>query len=54
MSKKNQIVNNAYRCKKQQKSLAVLSLRHYVENYKEELQTLVLNEINAIDNNDEE
>lgn len=51
MSKKNPIADN---CTKLQRSVAVIPLRYCVQNYREELQTLVLNEINAAENNDEE
>jgi len=51
MSKKSPIADNY---KKLQRNVAVFPLRYCVQNYKEELQTLVLNEINATENNDEE
>lgn len=54
MSKKNHIVNNAYRCTKLQRSLTVFAWEYNVQKCKYELQTLVLNKIKAAENNDEE
>lgn len=51
MNKKNPITDNF---SKPQRSLKVFAWRYNVQKSKYELQTLVLNQIKAAENNDEE
>ena len=54
MNKKNQIVNNVYRFTKLQQNLVVLAFRNNIQKYRDDLQSLVLNKINAKDINVED